>query len=73
MTEVLKVVGLHCRSCELLLQDALSEIGGISNISVDSKKGEIRFDAKSKDAIESAIVAIEKEGYTVAKIPLLKK
>ena len=59
----LKVKGMHCKSCEMLIGDALEDLG-VSKSKIDSQKGtaEIEFDEKktSVDEIKKTIVA---EGY----------
>lgn len=61
----LKIEGMHCKSCEVLIADVLNELG-VKSSKIDSKKGmaEIEFDEHkvSKDMIRKAI---EKEGYRV--------
>lgn len=57
----LKVGGMHCPSCEALIQDILGEDSGIKRSKADYKKGEVEveFDEKKtslgkiKDAIET--------------------
>ena len=63
---VLKVKGMHCKSCTVLVTDALTELGA-SNVSIklDEKKQEavVTFDFEGDK--KQAIAMIEKEGYTV--------
>ncbi len=64
MEKVIKVRGMHCKSCEILLSDVLSDIDGVSVISADHKKGAIII--RPNGVGESKIrAAIEKEGYKV--------
>ncbi len=60
----LKVIGMHCKSCELLIMNSLEELGVKSK--ADYKKGiiDVEFD-ESKLSKERIIEAIEKEGYKV--------
>ena len=55
---------MHCKSCTMLVRDALTEIGA-SNIKIDldEKKqvAKVSFDGDKKKAIE----VIKKEGYTI--------
>lgn len=57
----MKVKGMHCKSCEMLIADALEEAGA-TNISADHKTGTVTFkgitDTKAKNIIK-------KEGYEV--------
>jgi copper chaperone CopZ len=65
MEKMIKVEGMHCKSCEMLLSDVLSEIKGIRVVKADAKKGTITVAAADQDAIEEAKKAIAKEGYKV--------
>jgi len=60
----LKVKGMHCKSCEVVISEALEEAGAKSKI--DSKNGiaVIEFDEKSitEDKIRKII---QNEGYTI--------
>ena len=57
----LKIKGMHCHSCEMLIGDALEDIGVKSN--VDSKLGtaEIEFD-ENKVSIDKIKNVIKSEG-----------
>lgn len=58
----LKIKGMHCKSCETLISDALADAGVKSR--VDSKKGTavVEFD-ESKISLEKIKSIIAKEGY----------
>ncbi len=60
----LKIKGMHCKSCEMLITDALEEVG--AKAQVDSKKGlaVVEFDENklTKDKIKQII---QKEGFKV--------
>ena len=60
----LKIKGMHCKSCKMLIEDALDDLDVKSE--VDSEKGTaaIEFD-ESKITEEKIKKAIEKEGYKV--------
>ena len=59
----LKIKGMHCPSCEMLIKDALEEIG-VKSSKIDSKTGqaEIEFD-EIKISLEEIKKTIEKGGY----------
>jgi len=59
------VSGMHCRSCEMLLKDALNELG-VSKAEASHKEGKVvvAFDER-KVNIEDIKKAILKEGYEV--------
>lgn len=62
----LKITGMHCRSCEMLINDALLD-SGVKNCKIDSKRGTavIEFDEKKLNLPKIKSI-IEKEGYKVA-------
>ena len=64
MKKTLKIKGMHCPSCEVLIGDELEEISVKSKI--DHKKGtaEVEFD-ENNASIEQIKEIIEKEGYSV--------
>lgn len=65
MKLTLKVRGMHCKSCEVLISDALIEAGAKS-CDIDSKKGTavIEFDEAKLTATKIREI-IEKEGYQI--------
>ncbi|MDP2750163.1 MAG: heavy-metal-associated domain-containing protein [Nanoarchaeota archaeon] len=62
----LKIKGMHCKSCEMLIKDALEETGGIKKADVSQKNNSanIEFDETKIDA-EKIKAMIKKEGYGV--------
>mgnify|MGYP001254757586 CR=1 FL=1 len=58
------IKGMHCGSCEMLIADALEEVGVKSK--VDSKKGtaELEFD-ETKINLDKIKEAIKKEGFDI--------
>lgn len=65
MEKLLNVTGMHCKSCELLLIDILSEMPGVSNVSIDHKKGTVRFGYTDENIIAQVKKAIQSEGYKI--------
>jgi len=61
----LKIKGMHCHSCSMLISDALEDIG-VKKSEIDDKKGTaiIEFD-EAKLTVEQIKSAIKKEGYDV--------
>ena len=64
MEKKIKVKGMHCKSCEFLVRDSLSDLGVKSK--ADHAKGEviIEFDSK-KIGLKNIYKAIEENGYKV--------
>ena len=65
MEKTIKVSGMHCRSCEILLEDSISEIKGAKVLSADHKKGEIRVSLEDESLMSQIKKIVEKEGYKV--------
>ena len=67
MNKILKLSGMHCPSCEVLLQDALMDLSGVEKVKGNFKKNELEvsFD-ENKVSIQAIKQAIEKENYKVA-------
>src|SRR3989344_9408455 len=59
----LKIKGMHCVSCELLLKEELGEINGISNIKIDYKTGFGSVFLEEEVNENMILSAIEKAGY----------
>lgn len=62
----LKVEGMHCKSCDMLVEDSLGDEAGVESVSSSFKDGQVvvTFDENtiSEDKIKEVI---KKEGYTV--------
>ena len=65
MEKTIKVSGMHCRSCEVLLEDSISEIKGAKVLSANYKKGEIKVTLENESLISEIKKVVEKEGYKV--------
>lgn len=61
----LKVEGMHCKSCKMIIEDNLEELG-VEKSDVSDESGEVKvtFD-ESKVNEEQIKKAIEKDGYKV--------
>ena len=61
----LTVQGMHCKSCVILVQDALEDLGATGvKIILDEKKQLAKVSFEYKDS-KKAVAVIEKEGYKV--------
>lgn len=65
MEKILKVKGMHCKSCELLLTDVLSEIKGVAGVEVSQVNGTVKFACENESVIKAVAEEIKKSGYTV--------
>ena len=65
MEKVIKVNGMHCKSCEILLSDSISEIKGVQKVSADSTSGVVKVTYSNEGILNDIKTVIEKEGYKV--------
>ena len=67
MTNVrFKTKGMTCNACEMIVQDAVKELAGISKIKADHKSGIVKVDFDDRMADEMMIKSkIKLEGYEV--------
>lgn len=65
MEKTLEVKGMHCKSCKILIEDAVSEIKGVDGVSADFEKGKVKVKCSGDWVLSAAKSAIEKEGYKV--------
>ncbi len=60
-----KVTGMHCKSCEMLVKDAVESTSGLKVLKADSKAGIVDVEASDAKLFTNAIKAIAAEGYAV--------
>lgn len=65
MEKSIKVKGMHCKSCEILISDSVSEISGVEEVKADHKKGVVTVSLRDDSLLGKVRSAIEKEGYGV--------
>lgn len=60
----LNIAGMHCKSCEEVIGDAIGEVNGVKEVKVDSKTGKAVIKHESADlvAIKKAVAGA---GYKV--------
>lgn len=57
--------GLHCHSCELLVEREMKKIPGIDSVKISHKDGVLRIRSKSPIDPESVRLAAKQSGYPV--------
>lgn len=62
MKKILKINGMHCKSCSMLIKSELEDAGVKSDINYESGKAEIEFD-ESKISLEKIKTIIKRAGY----------
>jgi copper chaperone CopZ len=62
----IKINGMHCSSCEMLIKDALDETEGVTKADVSNTRGAaIIFYDENKVTEDQLKLIIKKEGYEV--------
>ncbi len=64
MKKILKIKGMHCSSCEILLKEAIAETG-TKVLSANHQKGEISIELMDEKEMGAIKLAVEKEGYSL--------
>ncbi|RJO59812.1 hypothetical protein C4546_00025 [Candidatus Parcubacteria bacterium] len=62
------IVGMHCRSCELLIENEFKQIPGVQKVTADADRGQVRIlcDASNLPTRRVLNEKLEKHGYHVA-------
>jgi len=61
---ILKIKGMHCKSCEIILKEQLEEIIGVVNVVPNHEKDEIELNFNGTDHTLNLVKEIiQKEGY----------
>ena len=63
MDKTIKISGMHCTSCEMLITDAVNEVKGAKLLSIDHKSGMAKVSYDSDATLGKIKEAIRKEGY----------
>ncbi|MDD3793529.1 MAG: sulfite exporter TauE/SafE family protein [Candidatus Gracilibacteria bacterium] len=65
MKKIIQIKGMHCISCEMLLEKELKNIKDINLIMVSHKKGIMEVDFKDEFAYDKIVKIIEKNNFKV--------
>ncbi|HLC79731.1 MAG TPA: heavy metal-associated domain-containing protein [archaeon] len=65
MEKTIKVLGMHCNSCNLLIEDAICEIKGVEAVNANFQTGKVTVKYNDENLMPKIKQAIEKEGYHV--------
>lgn len=66
---ILPIKGMHCKSCELTIEDNLKKVSGIKKADVShvSGKAKIWYEEGTKPSLNQISKAVEKAGYAVGQ------
>ena len=65
METTLKVSGMHCPACKMLIEEAISEIRGAKAVSVDYTTEAVTVSYDSNETLEKIRTAIRGEGFSI--------
>lgn len=66
-TQKVHIKGMHCRSCEILIEDELKQISGVKGVNVNHQTGVADIDCDCELNNDEVKHAIEKAGYTIGE------
>lgn len=61
----LKVSGMHCKSCEMLIKDELEEIPGVTEVEASLKDGYVLVSHEDSANLDKVKAIIMELGYKV--------
>ena len=64
--QYLKVAGMHCKSCEMLINDELSGIESVKTVDSDHKTGTVRIGHEGSLDIGKVSAAITELGFKIS-------
>ena len=70
MKQSLEITGMHCHSCEILVEDELKKIPGVKKAHANAKSGEIVVYSDTEIPRSTITRAVEKAGYEVGNSDL---
>ncbi len=65
MKTTIHIQGMHCKSCEVILEKQIKKVKGITDCQVSHKKGVAEIESKNQPSIKTINHAIESSGYQV--------
>jgi sulfite exporter TauE/SafE/copper chaperone CopZ len=67
MSNTLHIKGMHCASCEILLEKELMKINKVQKCKLSHKKGTLHINCEGEMPFEEIEKVVEKNGYHIAK------
>lgn len=62
-TTTISIQGMHCKSCEMLITDALEDVSGVHKIKVSAEHGKAVIEHDESVSEKTLRTTIEAEGY----------
>jgi len=67
MKHLIHIKGMHCASCEVILEKELTKINGISKCEASHKKGTIEIECQGEIPYKKIKEAVQKSGYDISE------
>lgn len=67
MKKIIHIKGMHCVSCELILEKGLKKIPWAEFVMVNHKKWILEIDSKNQSDYDAVVTLIEKSGFRVVE------
>jgi uncharacterized protein len=64
---VVTIKGMHCRSCEILIEEELLKLNGVQRVNVSEKAGTAEIIANTDIPIDTITKSLDKLGYSIGK------
>ncbi len=61
------ITGMHCKSCEILIEDELLQVSGVCRVKVSQPKGKAEIYHNSPLSMQEVSYAVKEAGYTLGK------
>jgi uncharacterized protein len=68
MKKTYKVEGIHCKSCEILIENTLEEIDGVKKAEVNLNKNELVIESKKESSNEKLNAIFKNNGYRFGEL-----
>ncbi|MFA6184654.1 MAG: sulfite exporter TauE/SafE family protein [Candidatus Shapirobacteria bacterium] len=65
---IYKVEGMHCKSCEILIEDSLESMVGVKKAEVNLTENILEIDSKEKISVQKLNNMFKKNGYSFSEI-----
>ncbi len=63
MKSKFKVIGMHCTSCAMIIENEISKMGEVSDVDCNYKKGILEMDSENEITEEELNEKFVKPGY----------
>lgn len=66
-TKIIDIKGMHCNSCELLIEEEVKQVPGVKSCKVNYSKGRAEISYEGQFDMQGIRAAVEEAGYSLGK------